>query len=79
MMGTKTSGTTTENIPIYKDKYAYSPVLGWLECTKLGASTLISENGYAYKSVIQVDWEQKFQSLQEMVGEKLLIKLSKIC
>ncbi|NAR28280.1 pilus assembly protein [Acinetobacter haemolyticus] len=49
MMGTKTSGTTTENIPIYKDKYAYSPVLGWLECTKLGASTLISENGYAYK------------------------------
>jgi len=34
MMGTKTSGTTTENIPIYEDKYAYSPVLGWLECTK---------------------------------------------
>lgn len=49
MMGTKTSGTTTENIPIYEDKYAYSPVYGWLECTKLGASTLISENGYAYK------------------------------
>lgn len=49
MMGTKTSGVTTENIPIYKDMYAYSPILGWLKCKKWGSSTSISENGYAYK------------------------------
>ena len=54
MMGTKTSGVTVEDIPVYQDKYVYSPGFlgigeGWRECKKWFNSISISENGYAYK------------------------------
>lgn len=57
MMGTKTSGITTEEVPVYKDMYAYTPGIiglgaGWKECTswpnpKKNTPSL-SENGYYY-------------------------------
>lgn len=54
MMGTKTSGVTVEDIPVYQDKYVYSPGFlgigeGWRKCKKWFNSISISENGYAYK------------------------------
>lgn len=48
MMGTKTSGVTTETIPIYNEKY-WQSLLGWRECKKWKSDISISENGYAYK------------------------------
>lgn len=48
MMGTTTSGVTTETIPIYEEKY-WQSLLGWRECKKLKSDISISENGYAYK------------------------------
>ena len=47
MMGTKTSGVTTEYLPVYKEKY-WQSLLGWRQCSSW-RSVEISENGYAFK------------------------------
>ncbi|AUC06744.1 pilus assembly protein [Acinetobacter lwoffii] len=47
MMGTKTSGVTTEYLPVYKELY-WESLVGWRKC-KNWRSVTISENGYAFK------------------------------
>lgn len=47
MMGTKTSGVTTEYLPVYKELY-WESLVGWRKCKKWRSVT-ISENGYAFK------------------------------
>lgn len=47
MMGTKTSGVTTEYLPVYKELY-WASLVGWRKCKKWRSVT-ISENGYAFK------------------------------
>ncbi|MFH7348440.1 pilus assembly protein [Acinetobacter variabilis] len=54
MMGTKTSGFTIETVPVFKDKYVYTPGVlglfeGWRECTSWAPNLISSENGYYYK------------------------------
>lgn len=50
MMGTTTSGIVTESVPVYKDMYAESPVLGWRKCTAWASGNpTLSENGYYYR------------------------------
>ncbi|WP_228274818.1 pilus assembly protein [Acinetobacter ursingii] len=65
MLGTTTSGVTTESVYIYKEKYVYTPGLnilgyaigeGWRECKSWSPSDTasnptysISENGYYYQ------------------------------
>lgn len=58
MMGTTTSGITTEKVPVYLEKFVYSPGVnlilftigeGWRECTQHETAITSSENGYYYK------------------------------
>lgn len=50
MMGTTTSGIVTESVPVYKDMYVESPLIGWRKCTTWASGNpTLSENGYYYR------------------------------